>query len=176
MYGAVRKSYSLKFSCIKHLVFRFEMFYNQPRQRWWLVFSRSRFKGLYWIIINNQDDCFLQYLIRPCSHHTDANMNTYPICDSPLSRSARRSFAHLSQKSCLHNLYSVCVNRSPTRYGLVPVQKLSGSIVWTPIRYVTPQFRDRRGAASLHNTEIAPKSPLLCVNRSAQLGVVFVPV
>ena len=31
-----------------------------------------------------------------------------------------------------------------------PAQKLSGSIVWTPIRYVTLQFRDRRGAASLH--------------------------
>ena len=53
MYGAVRKSYSLKFSCIKHLVFRFEMFFNQPKQRWWLVFSWFRFKGLYWIIIDN---------------------------------------------------------------------------------------------------------------------------
>ena len=29
-----------------------------------------------------------------------------------------------------------------------PAQKLSGSIVWTPIRYVTLQFGDRRGAAS----------------------------
>ena len=90
------------------------------------------------------------FLNRPnrCSHCTKVWHKTYRIYGAPLSRSARRSFAHPSQKSRLHNLYLVCVNRSPTRYGLAPSQKLFGSIVWTPIRYVTLQFRDRRGAAS----------------------------
>ena len=34
----------------------------------------------------------------------------------------------------------------------------------TSIRYVTLHLRDQRGTASLHLTEIAPKSPFLCVN------------
>ena len=48
----------------------------------------------------------------------------------------------------------------------VPAQKLSG-IVWTPIRYASLHFRDWRGAAQPRSvTEIAPKSPFLCVKRS----------
>ena len=34
----------------------------------------------------------------------------------------------------------------------------------TSIQYVTLHLRDRRGTASLRLTEIAPKSPFLCVN------------
>ena len=47
---------------------------------------------------------------------------------------------------------------------------------WTPIQYVTLNFGDQRGAASLcHSvTEIAPKSLFLCVNRSL-CGVIFMP-
>ena len=55
----------------------------------------------------------------------------------------------------------LCVKRSPIRYRLVPAQKLSG-IVSTPIRYVTPHFRDRRGAASLRYWNRAPITVLMC--------------
>ena len=70
------------------------------------------------------------------------SVNTYPICDSSLYRSARRSFAPRWN----HRSY-VWTKALP---GMVftPAKKLSDSIVWTPIRYVTLQFRDRRGAAS----------------------------
>ena len=40
------------------------------------------------------------------------------------------------------------------------------------IQYLTLHFRDRRGTA-LPVTRIAPKSPLLCLNRSPKSGMVF---
>ena len=83
-----------------------------------------------------------------CSHCTKVWHKTYWIYDGPLSRSARRRRDFCDGWTTLHNLYSVCVNNSLNRYGLGPAQKLSGSIVWTPIRNVTLQFRERRGAAS----------------------------
>ena len=57
-----------------------------------------------------------------------------------------------------------------TLYGIVfrvaDTSKLS-SIVWTPIRFVTLQFRDPVRAAQPHFvTEIASKAPLSCVKRS----------
>ena len=52
----------------------------------------------------------------------------------------------------------------------VPAQKLSGIRVWTPIRYVTLVFRDRRGAEQLRSvTEIAPKSPFLMCEQKPYL-------
>ena len=55
----------------------------------------------------------------------------------------------------------LCVYRSPIRYGLVPAQKLSG-IVLTPIRYVTLQFRDRRGPVSLRYWNHPEITVLMC--------------
>ena len=55
----------------------------------------------------------------------------------------------------------LCVYRSPIRYGLVPAQKLSG-IVWTPIRYVTLHFRDRRGPVSLRYWNHPEITVLMC--------------
>ena len=74
-------------------------------------------------------------------------MNTYPICDSSPQRSARRSFAPLNILRRNHRPLYVGTEALP---GMVfaPAQKLSGSIVWAPIRYVTLQFRDWRGTAS----------------------------
>ena len=46
-----------------------------------------------------------------CSHCTEVWHRTYPICDAPLSRTARRSFASLQQSPFLW------VNRSPIWYG-----------------------------------------------------------
>ena len=43
------------------------------------------------------------------------SMTTYPICDSPLWRSARRSFAPSVTEIALNS--PLCVNRSPVRYG-----------------------------------------------------------
>ena len=91
------------------------------------------------------------------------DMNNYPICDSPLKRSAWRSFAPL-QKSrqnpcsyvCKQKLYPVwfsCRRKScPVQYEHLSDMQLSTLEI---------------GAAQLRSvTEIAPKSPLLCVNRS----------
>ena len=46
-----------------------------------------------------------------CSHCTEVWHRTYPICDAPLSRTARRSFVSLQQSPFLW------VNRSPIWYG-----------------------------------------------------------
>ena len=115
-------------------------------------------------------------------------MNTYSICDSSLQRSARRSFAPLSILRQNHRFYVWTVALPGMVF--VPAQKLSGSIVWTPIRYVILQFRDRSGAASpcyrnraeitvLHMCE---QKPVLCRNHRSCVwtetlsGMVFVLV
>ena len=74
----------------------------------------------------------------------------------------RRSFAPL-QKSRRHNR-SCLWTKSPSGRIFEVAQKLS-SIVWTPIRYVTLHFRDRRGAASLRHGNRAATT-VLCANRS----------
>ena len=71
----------------------------------------------------------------------------------------RRSFAPL-QKSRRHNRSCLWTN-SPSRRIFEVAQKLS-SIVWTPIRYVTLHFRDRRGAASLRHGNRAATTVLVC--------------
>ena len=69
-------------------------------------------------------------------------VNTYPICDSPLKRSARRSFTLLQISPPPKNV--VCVNRGPIRYGFHASAKailysvnitwntLERSLVWQP--------------------------------------------
>ena len=83
-------------------------------------------------------------------------MNTYSICDSSLSRSARHSFVPRWN----HRSYEWTEALSGMVFA--PAQKLSNSIVWTPIRYVTLQFRDRRGATSL------------CYRNRAEITVLYV--
>ena len=51
--------------------------------------------------------------------------------------------------------------------------KSSPVIVWTLIWYVSLYFRDWRGALR-SVTEIAPKSPFLCVNRSFIRSMIFI--
>ena len=71
----------------------------------------------------------------------------------------RHSFAPL-QKSRRHNR-SCLWTKSPSGRIFEVAQKLS-SIVWTPIRYMTLHFRDRRGAASLRHGNRAATTVLVC--------------
>ena len=70
------------------------------------------------------------YLLPPnrCSHCTEVWHRTCPICDAPLSRSARRSFAS-SQKERRHNRSCVWT-KAPSGMIFVAAQKLSGA-AWT---------------------------------------------
>ena len=79
---------------------------------------------------------------------TRYNMNTYPICGSPLKRSARSRFAPLQKSRWNHRFYMWTEALSSMVF--VHAQKLSG-IAWTAIQYVTLYFADRRGAASLRD-------------------------
>ena len=67
------------------------------------------------------------YLLPPnrCSHCTEVWLRTCPICDAPLSRSARRSFAS-SQKQRRHNRSCVWTE-APSGMIFVAAQKLSGA-------------------------------------------------
>ena len=56
-------------------------------------------------------------------------MNTYPMCDSPLQRSARRSFAPLQTSRRNHRSY-VWTEALPGMVFMPAVQVISG-IVWT---------------------------------------------
>ena len=70
------------------------------------------------------------YLLPPnrCSYCSKVWHRTCPICDAPLSRSARRSFAP-SQKSPRHNRSCVWTE-APSGMIFVAAQKLSGA-AWT---------------------------------------------
>ena len=84
----------------------------------------------------------------PTQKATRYSMNTYPICGSPLKRSARSRFAVLQKWRRNHRFYMW--KEALSSMVFAPAQKLSG-IVWTAIRYVTLYFADRRGAASLRD-------------------------
>ena len=48
--------------------------------------------------------------------------------------------------------------------------------MWTPIRYVTHHFRDRRGAALLRHRNRAATTVLVCEQKPYRSGMVFVAV
>ena len=81
----------------------------------------------------------------------------------------RGSFAPLQKSRRNHRCY-VWTEALPGMI-FVSAQDLSG-IVWTRIPYVTLQFRDNAGQLR-SVTEIAPKSPLLCVNISPSVRYGF---
>ena len=56
------------------------------------------------------------------------------------------------------------VNRNQNNMATFTLYRITFGEDTTSIRYVTLHLRDRRGTASLRLTEIAPKSPSLCVN------------
>ena len=63
------------------------------------------------------------------------------MCDAPLLRSARRSFAPL-EKSRRHNRF-LCVSRGPIQMIFARAQNVSGivwTLVWTWPEFFTPQF------------------------------------
>ena len=80
------------------------------------------------------------------------SMNAYPICDSPLSRWDRRSFAALQKSSQNHRscVWTVALSVN----------------IYTPIQYVTDTTFEIGPAQLCCVTEIEPNSPFLCVNRS----------
>ena len=84
----------------------------------------------------------------PTQKATRCSMNNYPICGSPLKRSARSRFAPLQKWRRNHRFYMWTEALSSMVF--VHAQKLSG-IAWTAIQYVTLYFADRRGAASLRD-------------------------
>ena len=102
-----------------------------------------------------------------CRHEKlPVQCNTYPICDSPVQRTARRSFAPLTEYVA-PKLPFFCVNRSPTRDGFragakaIRQQSMNTySICDSPVQRST-----RRSFAPLAEY-IALKSPFFCVNRS----------
>ena len=92
------------------------------------------------------------------------SMNTYPICDSPLWKSARRSIRFVTEIAPISLL--LCVNRSPTLgYGFgTGAKSIRYSMNTYPI-CDSPLWKSvRRSIRAV--TEMAPKSPFLCVNRS----------
>ena len=74
-----------------------------------------------------------------------------PIRNVTLQFGDRRGSASLPLLNILRRNHRSLYVWTEALPGMVftPAQKLSGSIVWTPIRYVTLQFGDRRGTASL---------------------------
>jgi len=84
--------------------------------------------------------------------HTALKYGTKPIGYMTLHfRDQRGAASLILHRNRASTTFIQCVWTEALWSGLVlvPAQKLSGSIVWTPIRYVTLQFRDRRGEASL---------------------------
>ena len=78
-------------------------------ERVWYTKLQSSLLNIYFRLSRFQSSLLLIYFRdgpNRCSYYTKVWHRTYPICDVPLSRSARRSFAP-SQKSRLHNRYFV---------------------------------------------------------------------
>ena len=83
---------------------------------------------------------------------------TPPICDCAFMRSTPRGFAPLQKQRRNHRSYVWTEALSGMVF--VPAQKLSG-IIWTPLRYVTLHFRDRRSTASLCYRNLAEITVLM---------------
>ena len=99
-------------------------------ERVWGTKCHSSLQNIYFPLRWFQSSLLLIYFCdgpNRCSHYTKVWKKTYPICDTLLSRSARRSFA-MSQK--LRNHKCSCV-WTEALYGMIFVaaQKLCG-IVW----------------------------------------------
>ena len=79
--------------------------------------SRNRALNIYFRLVGFQSYFLLIHLRHSpntCSHYTKVWHRTCPICNVPLSRSARRSFVPL-QKSHRNHPF-LCVNRIPIRH------------------------------------------------------------
>ena len=131
--------------CIDHL------FGNLESREWNYCYGKKCEKSLeFWIQKSLRTLCELN----PSPHSV-----IYPICNAPLweiGAAQLRSVAEIAPKSPF-----LCVNRIAIRYGFCAGAKLSG-LLWTPIRYVTLHFRDRRGAAPLRYRNRAKITVLTC--------------
>ena len=95
-----------------------------------------------------------------CEHLSDMWLSTLEFGSAQL-----RFVTEIAPKSPF-----LCENRSPIRYGRTDGRTDERTntfrvAVWTPIRYVTLHFTARHEQLRCV-TEIAPKSPFLCENRS----------
>ena len=100
-------------------------------QRAWCTKFHSSLLNIYFRLSGYQTAFLLIYFRdgpKKCSHCTKVSHKTYPICDAPLSRSARRIFAP-SQKS--RHCNNSCVwTEVLSEIVFVEGQKVSG-IMWT---------------------------------------------
>ena len=141
-------------------------------ERLWCTQFQSSLLNIYFRPSGFQSSLLLihfRYGLNTCSYCTKEWHRTYPICDSPLSWSVRRSFA-TSQKSRCHN--RSCVWKDALSDVIfVAVQKLS-AVVWTQAK--TPRIQTILSLAPSGLKEedgLIKKHSLVSVHWFPQLGV-----